>query len=155
MFVVPRPVLRGWVADFYRTCDWIRRSHGCGGCEIRFSSLKSGDRQLRLQQRPSGAESQQNHSVYPDQSWRTTAGRKLCWSLAAPPASGYGSPLRSPGMKRSVTMVNAPSFTMFFKKIWPIPSTSTTVWFAWSPVVCLLCHAELLSHRGFFTHRGR
>lgn len=26
------------------TCDWFRRSHGCGGCMIRFSSLKSGDR---------------------------------------------------------------------------------------------------------------
>lgn len=53
------------------------------------------------------------HCVYPDQSWRTTAGRKLCWSLAAPPASGYGSPLRWPEMKRSVTMVNAPSSRMF------------------------------------------
>lgn len=40
----------------------------------------------------------------PDESWRT-AGRKLCWSPAAPPASGYGSPSRWPKMKRSVTMV--------------------------------------------------
>lgn len=76
--------------------------------------LKSGDRQ-----RPFGAGDRwQKHSAYPDRSWRT-AGRKLCWSPAAPPASGYESPSCWPKMKRSVTMVNAPSSTLFiWSNLW-------------------------------------
>lgn len=77
-----------------------------------------------------------NTAPNPDRSWRA-AGRKLCWSPAAPPASGYESPSRWPKMKRSVTMVNALSSTLF-SLIGPVSNEPVTVCFAAKPIPCLL-----------------
>lgn len=125
---------------FYRTCDWIRRSHGCGGCMIRFSYLKSGDR-LLLRQRPSGAEDRWKTQRLPGQIM-ANSGQKVV--LITGCSSGIGLRIAVTLAKDEKKRYHGKcAFFYIVSLIGPISSKPTIVWFAWKPIPCLLSPAKL------------